>query len=158
METIDRNRSTFQRQKGRKEEPTNLASGQRRRILEPVIQRGGGAGGRRAIPLDGGEAELEGEAGVPEAGRLVHVLIEPAAARRQVELADHERELRVQPPEQRGRPQQSRQRRQPARTAQVVQPARQGREEGVHRVVVPATADAALFELGKGSLLGWLYI
>ena len=99
-----RDRSIDQRTLQRKSEGrTNLASGERRGILEPVIERGGGAGGRGAIPLDGGEAEFDGEAGVPEAGGLVHVLVEPAAARRQVELADHERELRVQPPEQRRR-------------------------------------------------------
>lgn len=83
---------------------TNLASGERRGVLEPVIERGGGAGRRRAVALDGGEPELDGEACVPEARRLVHVLVEPPPTGRQVELADHERELRVQAPEQRRGP------------------------------------------------------
>ena len=101
--------------------------------MEPVVEGGGGAGRGGAVALDGCETELDGETGVPEARGLVHVLVEPPAARRQVELADEQRELRVQASEQRGRPKQRRQRRQAAAAAaEVVQPPRQGREEGVH--------------------------
>uniref|UniRef100_A0A0A9D770 Uncharacterized protein n=1 Tax=Arundo donax TaxID=35708 RepID=A0A0A9D770_ARUDO len=119
----------------RRDRPHHLASGESGGVLEPIVQSGDGAGGYRAVPLDGGEAELDGEACVPEARGLVHVLIEPPAAGRQVELAHHERELRVQAPEKRRCPEQRRQRRQPAGAAEVVQPARQGAEEGVHGVV-----------------------
>src|SRR6185437_1515031 len=102
MTTLSISRRVFHSTESIRRATTNLASGEGGGVLEPVLQRGGGAGRRHAVPLDGGEAELDGEAGVPEARRLVHVLVEPAPARRQVELAHHERQLRVQPPEQRG--------------------------------------------------------
>lgn len=72
-------------------------------VAEPVVERGVDACRGGAVGVEGGGAGLDDLAGLPEAGGLVHVLVEPALPWRQVEALHEVDELRVQRPEQRGR-------------------------------------------------------
>jgi hypothetical protein len=62
-------------------------------VAEPVVQRGVDASGRGAVGVEGGGAGLDDLADLPEAGGLVHVLVEPALTRRQVEALHEVDEL-----------------------------------------------------------------
>ena len=60
----------------------------RRWVAAPLVEGGDHVDPGGAVGLDAGEAELDGVASVPEARRLVHVLVEPLVADGEVELLD----------------------------------------------------------------------
>src|SRR6185295_10600992 len=70
----------------------------------------GELGGAGCEPLDGGGAEAERAARLAEPGRLVHVLVQPGGAAREVERRDEARQARLRGAEQRQRGPERRQR------------------------------------------------
>jgi hypothetical protein len=101
----------------------------------------GELGGAAGVSLDGGGAEPQRAARVAEARRLVHVLVQPGGAPREVERRDEARQARVRGVEQRQRGAERGQRqerrrgrgRRRQRPVQVVEAARQRRVEGGRR-------------------------
>lgn len=111
---------------------------------QPVVDGRGDAGGGGAVGVDERGGPRAGElAGVPEAGRLVHVLVEPALAWGQVEALHDVEELGVEGAEEGGGLLEERSREARVRAAvEGVQAVRHGRVEPAVRrhciVLVPA--------------------
>jgi len=74
----------------------DLAGEVRRRAAPPLFEGGNHVDSGRAVGLEARYAELDDVAGVPEAGRLVHVLVKPLVPRGEVELLDEVGEVGVE--------------------------------------------------------------
>ncbi|CAL5009401.1 unnamed protein product [Urochloa decumbens] len=99
-------------------------------VEQPVVDRRGDPGGGGAVGVECGGAGAGEVAGVPEAGGLVHVLVEPALAGRKVEALHHVEQLRVEGAQQGGRLLEEGRREARVRAAlEAVQPVRHGRVE-----------------------------
>lgn len=72
-------------------------------VVVMVVEVVDGVGGGGGVGVEGGGAGADEEAGVPQAGGLVHVLVQPPLPRRQVQPPHHLQQLRVHRPHQRRR-------------------------------------------------------
>lgn len=92
-----------------------------------------------AVILHAGDAELDDMADLPEAGALVHVLVEPLVSDGEVELLDQVRQLGVEGPEERDDPLEELERHEAVRCEgplELVEPAGQVRVEATDGRIV----------------------